>query len=151
MQFQNTSGLTRQQFAEARDRLIAQANRSPLLAQVRLGDLPDVATLKVDLDTQSLSAYGLSPTDVHATLATALQTHLTDMLALPLERPRFIETTALGAAMLAGIGAGLFADLSEAAAMRGDVEAFEPRLSADARGARLDGWRRAVALVVDQA
>ena len=71
MQFQNTSGLTRTQFAEARDRLIAQANASPLLAQVRLGDLPDVPTLKVDLDTQRLSAYGLSPSDVNATLATA--------------------------------------------------------------------------------
>jgi multidrug efflux pump len=71
MQFQNTSGLTRAQFVEARDKLIAEANANPLLAQVRLGDLPDVATLKVDLDTQRLSAYGLSPTDVNATLATA--------------------------------------------------------------------------------
>ena len=32
---------------------------------------------------------------------------LADMLALPVERPRFAETTALGAAMLAGVGAGL--------------------------------------------
>ncbi|WP_121118097.1 efflux RND transporter permease subunit [Croceibacterium ferulae] len=71
MQFQNTSGLSRAQFAEARDRLIAQANGNPLLAQVRLGDLPDVATLKVDLDTRRLSAYGLSPADVNATLGTA--------------------------------------------------------------------------------
>jgi len=71
MQFQNTSGLTREQFVEARDRLIEQANANPLLAQVRLGDLPDVATLKVDLDTQRLSAYGLSPADVNATLGTA--------------------------------------------------------------------------------
>ena len=33
---------------------------------------------------------------------------LADMLALEVERPRFVETTALGAAMLAGLGAGLF-------------------------------------------
>jgi multidrug efflux pump len=71
MQFQNNSGMTREEFAAARDQLIERANGSPMLAQVRLGDLPDVATLKVDLDTQRLSAYGLSPAEVNATLATA--------------------------------------------------------------------------------
>ena len=46
---------------------------------------------------------------------------LADMLDLPVERPAFVETTALGAAMLAGVGCGLFASLEEAAAMRGAV------------------------------
>ena len=73
---------------------------------------------------------------------------LADMLALPVERPRLIETTALGAAMFAGIGAGLFRDLNEASAMRGEVEVFEPNLSADQREARLSGWRDAVAKVI---
>jgi len=71
MQFQNNSGMSREDFAEARDQLIEQAKASPLLAQVRLGDLPDVATLKIDLDTRRLTAYGLSPAEVNATLATA--------------------------------------------------------------------------------
>ena len=69
---------------------------------------------------------------------------LADMLALPVERPRFAETTALGAAMLAGIGVGLFASLDEAAGMRGAVERFEPMIGADEREARLAGWRHAV-------
>lgn len=73
---------------------------------------------------------------------------LADMLALPVERPHFAETTALGAAMLAGVGCGLFRDLNEAAAMRGEVENFTPALPTDARDARLAGWRRAVAGVL---
>lgn len=73
---------------------------------------------------------------------------LADMLGLPVERPRFAETTALGAAMLAGVGVGLFADLAEASAMRGEVELFDPRLGEDARQARLAGWAKAVAGVV---
>jgi multidrug efflux pump len=71
MQLQNTSGMSRERFADARDRLLALANADPKLAQVRLGDLPDAPTLKVDMDTQRLSAYGLTPDDVNATLSTA--------------------------------------------------------------------------------
>ena len=74
---------------------------------------------------------------------------LADVLALPVERPRFAETTALGAAMLAGLGAGLFADLQEASIMRGEVETFAGLLDPDARRHRLAGWRAAVDRVVD--
>jgi glycerol kinase len=69
---------------------------------------------------------------------------LADMLGLTVERPAFVETTALGAAMLAGIGCGLFGSLEEAAAMRGAVERFEPALEAGVREARLAGWKKAV-------
>ena len=69
---------------------------------------------------------------------------LADMLALGVERPRFIETTALGAAMLAGVGCGLFGSIEEAAAMRGGVERFEPKMAAEVRERRLSGWRSAV-------
>jgi glycerol kinase len=73
---------------------------------------------------------------------------LADMLGLEVERPQFIETTALGAAMLAGIGCGMFASLSEAASMRGGVEKFHPKLDAEARERRLAGWRKAVEAVL---
>ena len=75
---------------------------------------------------------------------------LADLLGLTVERPRFAETTALGAAMLAGVGAGLFRDLAEASAMRGEVERFEPRLGADERATRLAGWAAAVKAVVQR-
>ena len=69
---------------------------------------------------------------------------LADMLAIDVERPSFIETTALGAAMLAGLGAGLFTNLDAAAAMRGGVERFTPQLAAEARQVRLTGWTQAL-------
>jgi glycerol kinase len=69
---------------------------------------------------------------------------LADSLGLVVERPRVIETTALGAAMLAGVGAGLFADLAEAAAMAAPDRSFVPALADEAREARRAGWARAI-------
>ncbi|GAO80601.1 efflux RND transporter permease subunit [Sphingopyxis sp. C-1] len=71
MQFQNRSGMSRAEFAEARDKLLAMANENPKLTSVRLSDLPDVATLKIDVDTQRLTAYGINNADVNSTLSTA--------------------------------------------------------------------------------
>jgi glycerol kinase len=73
---------------------------------------------------------------------------LADMLDLPVERPEFIETTALGAAMLAAVGAGIYSDLEAAAsAMRGDVSHFEPAMDEPERARRLEGWKAALSLV----
>src|SRR5690606_25385924 len=41
MELQNSSGMSRADFLEARDRLLDEANRNPSLSQVRLADLPD--------------------------------------------------------------------------------------------------------------
>ncbi|HEY0085839.1 MAG TPA: glycerol kinase GlpK [Allosphingosinicella sp.] len=73
---------------------------------------------------------------------------LADVLALRVERPEFVETTALGAAMLAGVGCGMFASSEEAASMRGRVEQFETEMKQEVRGARLEGWRKAVERVL---
>jgi glycerol kinase len=73
---------------------------------------------------------------------------LADMLHLEVERPAFIETTALGAAMLAGVGTGLYASLEAAAAMRGAVQRFVPAMTAEVRAARLAGWEKAIASVL---
>lgn len=73
---------------------------------------------------------------------------LADMLNIPVERPDFAETTALGAAMLAGVGCGLFDDLDQAATMRSAIHRFEPSIAADLRSARLAGWAEAVRRVV---
>ena len=63
--------MSREKFVAARDKLMEAAAADPKLAQVRLSDLPDRATLKIDIDTQRLSAYGLSTSDVNTTLSTA--------------------------------------------------------------------------------
>ncbi|MGN6057233.1 MAG: multidrug efflux RND transporter permease subunit [Sphingomicrobium sp.] len=71
MQLQNTSGMSREQFAAARDRLLAAATSDPRLEQVRLAELPDVASLKINVDQQRLAALGLSSLDVNSTLSAA--------------------------------------------------------------------------------
>lgn len=73
---------------------------------------------------------------------------LADILAVEVERPDFVETTALGAAMLAGVGAGLYASLADAAAMRGQVARFTPVIEAPVRAARLAGWQDALVRVL---
>lgn len=70
---------------------------------------------------------------------------LADMLNITVERPGFIETTALGAAMLAGVGAGLYRSLSDASVMRGSVEEFTPKIASELREKRLEGWAQTVA------
>ncbi len=71
---------------------------------------------------------------------------LADMLGIPVERPGFVETTALGAAMLAASGVGMYPDLGAAAqAMRGRLSQFEPAMAAEVRDARLAAWRKALA------
>lgn len=71
MQLQNASGMSREDFAAARDRLLAAAERDPELVGVRLSELPDVATLEVDIDQQKLAAFGLNQNDVNTTLSAA--------------------------------------------------------------------------------
>ncbi|WP_260922794.1 efflux RND transporter permease subunit [Novosphingobium sp. 9] len=71
MELQNSGGLSRTDFAAARDKLLEMATADHRLSQVRLSDLPDVSTMNVKTNTQALSAYGLSQSDVNATLATA--------------------------------------------------------------------------------
>jgi glycerol kinase len=73
---------------------------------------------------------------------------LADVLAIPVERPEFVETTALGAAMLAAVGAGLYPSLEEASVMRGQIERFSADMAPDTRRTRLEGWTQAVQSVL---
>lgn len=73
---------------------------------------------------------------------------LADLLGLEVQRPANVETSALGAAMLAGVGAGLFSSLQDAAAsVRGPVARFSPGSTEAARAQRMEAWDRAVAAV----
>ena len=71
MELENSTGLSREQFAAARDRLLGMAESDPLLEQVRLSEFPDVATLKVDIDQDKLASFGLNTGDVNSTLSAA--------------------------------------------------------------------------------
>lgn len=69
---------------------------------------------------------------------------LADMLGIKVERPKVIETTALGAAMLAAVGAGLFPSLDAAQSMWQPDRIFTPALDGETRRARRAGWRQAI-------
>jgi glycerol kinase len=72
---------------------------------------------------------------------------LADILDLPVERPTVIETTALGAAYLAGLGCGLFASPADISGRWQRERAFAPRLATAERDRLYAGWRSAVARV----
>lgn len=74
---------------------------------------------------------------------------LADMLDIPVERPEFFETTALGAAMLAAVGSGIYQSLEEASVMISGLETYQTAIEASRRDERLRGWKKAVAGVLD--
>ncbi|MBQ9955565.1 MAG: glycerol kinase GlpK [Eggerthellaceae bacterium] len=67
-----------------------------------------------------------------------------DVLELPIMRPANTETTALGAAYLAGLTTGFWKDVDALRALRASDEAFEPAMDAAQRESLLAGWREAV-------
>jgi glycerol kinase len=69
---------------------------------------------------------------------------IADMLASPVDRPVVMETTALGAAYLAGRAAGICANLDGFAAQWRLDRRFEPRMPADVRERKYAGWKQAV-------
>ena len=71
MELLNTGGMPKEKFEEARDKLLAAASANPKLTSVRLSELPDVASLKVNIDQQRVATLGLTASDVNSTLSTA--------------------------------------------------------------------------------
>lgn len=67
-----------------------------------------------------------------------------DYAGISVVRPTEVETSALGAAYLAGLGAGIWSSSDEVRSLWCEERRFEPSLSADERLARLGEWRRAV-------
>jgi len=117
----------------ARAALEAMAHQTHDLAEAFAADGAAWQTLRID--------GGMSANDWMAQ-------DLADVLGVTVERPDFVETTALGAAMLAAVGAGIHASLEHAAqAMRGKVRRFEPATVEGTREERFARWRKALAAV----
>ncbi len=115
----------------ARAALEAMAHQTHDLAQAFAADGAEWKTLRID--------GGMSANDWMAQ-------DMANMLGLTVERPDFVETTALGAAIAASVGAGLHPDLPSAAkAMRGGVRTFAPAMDDDVRQTRLARWQKALA------
>ncbi len=69
---------------------------------------------------------------------------LSDLTGIPVQRASYHETTALGAALFAGLGAGVFADLEEAALARPAFESLTPTAETHARESAYARWLDAV-------
>jgi glycerol kinase len=69
---------------------------------------------------------------------------LADILGLPVERPKVTETTALGAAYLAGLQAGIFQDTADIAERWRLDARFQPAMGSDERNRNLSGWQDAL-------
>ena len=107
----------------------------------RTRDVLDAMTADADLSLASLRVDG------GAALNNFLMQFQADILNVPVERPASVETTAWGAAGLAGLAAGLF-DLEVLAELREVDAEFEPEMDAETRNELYDGWRQAVGTVM---
>jgi glycerol kinase len=82
--------------------------------------------------------------DGGATASNLLMQMQANLLGVPVVRPRVTETTALGAAYLAGLAVGFWENEEEIAALWSRERVFDPALSREAAAARFAEWKRAV-------
>jgi len=91
---------------------------------------------------------GLRLTEIRADGGAAANNFLAqfqaDMLGVKVSRPRSVETTALGAAYLAGLAVGFWKDRAEIASLWGEDQFFIPAGEREWRQALYRGWRRAL-------
>ncbi len=122
-----TRGTTRQHIARAAEEAICFQTAAVLEAVARTASL-GIEVLRVD--------GGAARDDFLLQLQA-------DLSGVPVVRPRILETTALGAAALAGLAVGFWSE-AEVATLAGEDRVFEPRISADERTARRARWEQAV-------
>ena len=95
----------------------------------------------VESETTPLAALRV---DGGAAVNDLLMQFQADILGVPVVRPQLTETTALGAAYLAGLATGVWANPQQLEARRQDDVRFEPKMSAGDRAGRRSLWQRAV-------
>ena len=101
----------------------------------------DVAALN---GGEGSNAISLLKVDGGASANDLLMQMQSDFSAITVQRAANAEATAAGAAFLAGLAVGFFADREELKGLTGAKRSFEPRMSEDERKVRLGGWHRAV-------
>jgi glycerol kinase len=122
---------------------LARATLEAMALQTR--DVTDAMSADSGLPLQSLRVDGGAARN---DLLLQIQA---DLLGVPVVRPKNIETTAVGAAFLAGLGRGIW-PTRESLTDRWEIDrVFEPATSADERDARYADWRRAVDRSLDWA
>ena len=130
-------GLTRDTKVEH----IARAALEAIAYQSR--DVLDLMQLEAGLKLPSLRVDG------GATANSALLQFQADVLGIPVLRPKVLETTALGAAYLAGLAVGYWKNADDIAANWTLDREFKPRVEPEKRDAQYRLWRRAVERSLD--
>lgn len=110
--------------------------------------LESIAYQVCDVVRAMTADSGLRPTEIRVDGGAAANNFLAqfqaDMLGMKLSRPRSVETTALGAAYLAGLAVGFWKDRSEVASLREVGQFFIPATERERREALYRDWRRAL-------
>lgn len=117
-------------------------------AHIARAALEAIALQTVDL-VEAMKRDGAGPlrelrVDGGAAANNLLMQMQADLLDVSVVRPRMLETTALGAACMAGLGAGIWSGEAEISAQWVEAARFEPRMKAAERKALLERWHRAV-------
>jgi glycerol kinase len=133
---------------EARGTLVG-LTRGTTRAHLARAALEAMAYSSHDVLVAMASDSGIATTELRvdggATTNDWLMRFQAGILGIPVRRPEMVETTALGAAGLAGIHAGVWEDAPAFLEAFGTHERFEPDLDTFPREALIDGWNRAVA------
>ncbi len=121
--------------------------RATSRAQIARATLDSVAFQTYDL-LDAMAADGLRPgilkVDGGMAQNDLFMQRLADVLGIGIRRPVNAESTAFGAACLAGLGLGLYRSLEEIAALRGCETGFEPAIATPEREMQIAGWRAAL-------
>jgi glycerol kinase len=117
------------------------------IAQVVRATLEAVAFQTRDL-MQAMAEDAMLPTELRVdggmVVNNWLAQNLADMLQLPVVRPHTVETTALGAALLAGLQAGVYQSLQDISRLWQAERRFTPQMPRDQADVLYAGWQEAV-------
>lgn len=133
--------------ADARGTLLGmtRGTSAPHIARATLDGIAcQVADLVEAMEKDSGKPIASLRVDGGACASDLLMQIQADLLGTSVERPVNIESTALGAAMMAGLGAGIWSGMEELAGTRAVDRQFDPAITAKDRKTRLKTWKRAV-------
>jgi len=128
--------------------LLRGLDRGTTAAHIARATLEGIALLIFDLAeamrVEADKPFPVFKVDGGASTNDLLMQFQADLLDVPVERPRMIETTALGAAFLAGLATGVWKDREEIRKAWKVGKRFEPKMKATDREAHLARWRKAI-------
>ena len=129
--------------------LFCGIDRGTTAAHLARATLEGIAFLTFDLavamQAEAKKPFPVFKVDGGACKNDLLMQFQADLLQVPVERPRMVETTALGAAFLAGLAVGFWKSRDEIRRTRKVERRFEPKMRAAEREAFLSRWRSALA------